>query len=207
MAVAEAVSACLCETVTLATVQCPEHFKLWRGGRRLTSVRRIIHATFPLDPSIPPDVLENARDRGEQTDRLFAEWLRGKLDCIPADTRDDSKALFDKLVGWFQKQDFAKIQVQVVLGGEDHGGVVDLIIDDMVVDLKCTSKVEHTHRLQVAAYANLMDSTRGQVLHVTSRLKEPKFVPMVSQDYDDWRTLLDCWRMARRRSKQMEISE
>ena len=193
------VLACLCGSVTAEPIQCPEHFHLFKGGKRLKSVGSIIRETFPMDPGIPADVLENARDRGEETDRLFADWLRGKLDRIPAGTRHDAKALFGKLVNWFRKEDFSRVEVQIVAGCDDHGGVADLLLDGEVFELKATYSIEHTHRLQAAAYGALLQ-TNAHILHVTERFDAPKEIQLKQEDYADWDTLLAHWRMVQRRN-------
>lgn len=193
-------AACECGSIGRTDLWQCEHFRIFNGGRRLTSVGRIIAASFPLDPSIPSDVLENARDRGQEADQLFADWLRGKLDRMPIGTRKDSEALFRKLVRWFQGQSFSTVAVQVVLGCEDYGGVLDLRLDGAPTDLKATYNIEHTARLQVAAYDDLCGAgQRGQILHVTERYDVPRLVPLTQQDYDDWRLLRDHWRMSTRR--------
>lgn len=195
-----AAATCVCGTVTDKPIQCPEHFHIFSGGRRLTSVGRIISTSFPLDPGIPADVLENARDRGDVVDKLFGAWLLGNLDRIPLGTREDAKALFDKLRRWFDAQSFTTVDVQVLLGCEDHGGVLDLRFDGLPVDLKATYDVLHTHRLQVAAYSAMCNSDDGAILHVTERIAQPRLVHLDQRDHDDWRTLRDCWRMIQRRT-------
>jgi hypothetical protein len=195
-------SQCTCDSIGRTDLrQCPEHHHIWRGDRRLRSVGSLIKDVFPLDPSIPADRLENARDRGSEVDVLFARWVKGELNGIPPDTRHDSRDLLKKIVAWFNRQNFSTAEVQVLLGGDDHGGVLDFRFDGLPVDLKCTYNVLHTHRLQVAAYATLGGSEAGAILHVTERLKEPKLVPLKTEDYSDWRVLLEHWRMVERRAK------
>ena len=70
--------------------------------RRLTSVGKIIRSCWPPpERPIPPDVIENARDRGEQVDRLFAAYVLGKLNTIPAGTRCSSRNLLPSLCAQF----------------------------------------------------------------------------------------------------------
>ncbi len=118
--------------------QCPEHFHLWKGAKRLASVGSIVRASFPMDPTIPPAVLENARDRGTELDRLFASYCLGTLRCIPKGTREDARDLFYKVQNWYDQQNFRRVEVQVLLGCEDYGGVLDFRFDGIPVDLKGT---------------------------------------------------------------------
>jgi hypothetical protein len=216
-------SACCCEHVTLEVTQCPEHYRLWRGGKRLKSVGSIIRESFPGEPctymfrddwkclgvgysnhdeTCPiGKAVKNAMHRGKEVDKLFAEYVRGGLRRIPAGTREDAAALFLKLQKWYDAQNFTTIAVQYILGDTDHGGVVDFIFDGVPVDLKCTYNIEHTSRLQVAAYSDLcLYPLHGLILHVTGRFDAPKLVELRKQDVDDWRMLLDCWRMVKRRA-------
>lgn len=193
---------CTCDSLGRTDLrQCPDHFHLWRADKRLTSVGRIIHASFPMDPTIPAAVLENARERGSEVDALFSKYVIGNLRAIPAGTRQDSLALFEKLQNWYDRQNIGLALSQVLLGDTDHGGIVDLIFDSVPVDLKCTYNVETAHRLQTAAYSDLHGENHSSyVLHVTERFKEPRIVPLEQQDYDDWRTMLAHWRMTQRRT-------
>src|SRR3990167_9140998 len=144
------IAACVCGSIGASGIrQCPEHFHIWNGDRRLASVGRIIRETWPPPASLPPpDVLENARDRGEQVDRLFAAYVRGQLRSIPVGTRLDARDLFFKLQEWYDKQNFRAAQVQVLLGSEEHGGVLDFRFDGVPVDLKATYEVSDTHIMQ-----------------------------------------------------------
>lgn len=180
--------------------QCPVDFHLWNGDRRLASVGSIVRGSFPLDPSIPADVLENARDRGDVADKLFAAYVLGKLDRIPGSTRRDSYLLFEKLRHWYDRQKFKTVEVQVLLGGEDHGGILDFSFDGYPVDLKCTSKIENSHRMQTALYALLSGVRCGALLHATERISEPRLVPLDAADFDDSEIMLAHWRMVKRRT-------
>lgn len=179
--------------------QCP-HFHIFRGDRRLTSVSRIVGASFPLPPGIPPDVLESARERGSEVDALFAAYVLGKLDRIPAGTRNDSRDLFLKAKAWYDRQSFKTVEVQVLLGTDDYGGVLDFRCDGVPLDLKCTHRVEHSARMQVAAYGALC-MRESFILHVTERLKEAHIVALTQEDASDWDIILEHWRMQVRRQK------
>lgn len=181
--------------------QCPEHFHLWLGDKRLASIGSIIRQVWPPPASPPPpEVLENARDRGSEVDKLFADYVRGTLTAIPAGTRQDARALFLKLQKWYDAQNFRKAEVQVLLGDTDHGGVLDFAFDGIPVDLKCTYNVEQTAIMQVAGYSKLYGA-EGMILHVTERFPTPKLVKLGRADFDDWETMLAHWRMLTRRLK------
>lgn len=203
---------CQCWHVTEETVLCLDHHRYFRAGIELASVTKIVGSILPTDwDRIRPEVLENARHRGQVVDALLSAYVIGELDEIPAGTRTDAEALFYKAQNWFDKQNFRDVQSQILLSGPDHAGTLDLRFDGMVVDLKCTSKVEETARLQVAAYADLATPWRpaqhpAAILHVTERYAEARLVPLVAQDYEDWRTALAAFRMVQRRkpSKDMD---
>lgn len=193
-------SVCLCGSIGRTDLrQCPEHFHLWSGDARLTSVGRIVAQSFPLDPSIPAEVLNNARDRGSEVDKLFGAYVLGQLKTIPAGTRLDSQRLFMKAKGWFDKQRFRTVEVQVLLGDTDHGGVLDFRFDGVPCDLKCTYNVEESAKMQVAGYIDLCGYNGGYILHVTERFTEAKLVNVLQPEIDDWRLMLAHWRMVQRR--------
>lgn len=181
--------------------QCPEHFHIWNGDRRLTSVGSIIRTCWHQGPMPPADVLENARDRGSVVDGLVADYVRGKPFKIPAGTRTDAIELFYKVRNWFDAQHFHDAQVQVVLGDTDYGGVLDFRFDGVPVDLKATYNVEPTAVMQVAGYTDLCGESVGGILHVTERFSSPRWIPITADDIEDWRTMLKHWRMLQRRIK------
>lgn len=191
---------CTCGSIGRTDLrQCPDHFYIWNGDVRLTSVGRIAGLSFPLDPSIPTDVLENARDRGSEVDKLFAAYCLGKLRAIPSGTRNDARDLFLKAMKWFDRQRFKKVEVQVLLGVSDYGGVLDFRFDGIPCDLKCTYNVEESAKMQVAGYVDLCGYNGGHILHVTERYAEPRLVNILMEEVDDWRVMLAHWRMLKRR--------
>lgn len=187
--------------------QCPDHFHIWRGDKRMVSVGRIIRETFPQPEKLPPpDVLENARLRGDEVDRLLSAYALGRLQRIPAGTRIDAKDLFLKAQRWLDKQGFKEIEAQVLLADENVGGIVDFRLDGMLVDLKCTYDVSATHVLQVGGYAALDASMTGHgpraaaILHVTERYPEAKLVTLNMREIiEDFSILRECWSMIQRR--------
>ena len=193
---------CSCGSVGRSDLrQCPSHFHIWSGDRRLASVGSIIRSCWPApEKPIPADILENARDRGDVTDKLFGAYCLGRLTKIPRGTRQDAVALFKKLQDWFDAQNFKDVHVQVLLGSEDYGGVLDFRFDGVPVDLKCTYDVQQTAIMQVAAYAALDGTNGGHILHVTERFKEPKLVNVLGEEIKDWHTMLAHWRMIQRRT-------
>ena len=147
----------------------------------------------------PADILENARDRGSELDKLAAAYVRGELKKIPAGTREDAKELFLKFRAWFGAQNFSKVEAQVVLGGEDYGGVLDFRFDGTPCDLKGTYNIEQTAVMQVSAYTDLCKEEVGGILQVTERLKAPVWRQITEEDMLDWRIMLSHWRMLQRR--------
>lgn len=194
--------------------QCPDHFHLWNGDRRLTSVRRIIEACWPQKPcqcgatsygthqSFCPvfERILNAQDRGKEVEALFTEYVKtGSLRIPAGESRKDSAALVKKLCAWFNEQEFSEVACQVVVGGTDHGGVADFVFDHHVFELKCVYDIDDTHIMQCAGYASLRGGT-GSVLHVTERYPTVKERKLSTQDFDDWYTMLAHWRMLQRRT-------
>lgn len=193
--------------------QCPEHRYLWRGDRRLASVTSIT-SLLPQKPCNDCgaqsyrdhrdncrvfEKIENARIRGSQVDEIFCALITRKLACIPGGTRQDARDLVKKLVAWFQRQDFEKVETQVLVGDDEVGGLIDLRCDGHIFEVKATYEIGHAHILQAAGYGTL-DNTNASVLHVTERYAEPKEYELKTQDYEDWQTLRGFWKMAQRRT-------
>jgi hypothetical protein len=193
---------CCCGSIGRTDLrQCPEHHHIYRGDVRLTSVGRIVRQFFPISPDIPPEKLENARLRGESVDQLFSAYVIGKLDRIPAGTRVDVCNLLTKLITWFNRQNFKKVESQVLIGDDEVGGVADLIFDDMIVDLKATYDVSDSHKLQVAGYVDVTGHKDvGAVLHVTERFAEPRLFGVFDDEVEDFRMLRNAYRVLQRRS-------
>lgn len=206
--------------------QCPDCFGLYKGDKRLVSVSRII-GVWPQEPcsschwpiysdhqagcSVKANI-DNARERGRQVDSLFSAYVIGKLDKIPAGTRKDvydveGNGLLQKLMTWFDKQRFADVESQVVVADDECGGVLDLRLDGMIVDLKATSKISPTHAIQVGGYVSLdVFASRkwpkgAAILHVTERLATPKLIPLKMDEVaGDFETCRDLYRVVQRRT-------
>ncbi len=207
---------CVCGSIGRTDLrQCPEHFHLWNGDRRLTSVSRIV-GLLPQEPcnacgsqsyrdhaaGCPVLVqIENAQARGKQVDSLFSAYVIGKLDRIPAGTRTDARDLFLKLKGWFDKQKFTKVESQVVVGDDEVGAIIDIRVDRCIYELKSVYSLTVAHRLQAAGQLDLdMDADDVKLLHISERFDQPKVVDLTEEDGDDFRTLRAAYRVIQRRT-------
>jgi hypothetical protein len=214
---------CCCETIGSALDvprQCPEHFSLWRGDRRLISVGKIV-AMWPQEPcsgcgmpiysnhigACPVKAnIDNAKERGSEADNLFGRYVMGKLHAIPAGTREDvanknGTGLLQKLIRWFDAQKFSSVESQVVVADEEVGGVLDLRADGMILDLKCTYDVSPTHKIQVGGYVAL-DKTvkKAAVLHCTERFAAPRLLYLdVAEIVSDFTTCRKMWQLVNRK--------
>lgn len=217
---------CSCQSIGAPNVarQCPQHFSLWRGDKRLVSVSKIV-GMWPQDPCstchwpiysdhapgcIVKRNIDNANRRGREVDSLFSAWVVGKLDRIPAGVGKDSRELFVKLTKWFDKQNFSSVESQVLVADEEVGGVLDLRLDGMIVDLKCTYDVSESYPIQVGGYLALDNATavaakekraasRGAILHCTERLSEPKFISLDTvRVISDFMTCREMWKLVDR---------
>lgn len=204
-------SDCTCGTPDrLEPWQC-EHFHVWRGSFRLTSVGRVLREAWPIKPSwdaVDPAVIENARERGEEVDRLFSAWLNGQLTSIPAGTREDSKERMRALCDWWQDSGMLEARAQVLLANQEYCGIVDLISGGGIYDVKNTAAIETTYILQLGGYADLYEEMHGclpsklGVIHVTQPKDRPVSVRLLEFDVatavSQWRLLKEFWTMVQR---------
>src|SRR5688572_12340556 len=175
-----------------------------RGDKELDSVTRVVYACFPAKAKFreaPPEVLENARQRGVEVDKLVTAYLRGNLATIPAGTRIDSKELFFKLKPWIDSA-LSRAMPQIILADEDIAGTADIVTTDgLILDLKTTYDVTEPHYdLQLGMYANLFEAQFGEkpkgisIIHLTERLPAPKIVTLdLKQCQYDAKMIRDVW--------------
>lgn len=181
-----------------------------RDGVFLDSVTRVIKAVWPVKPdysAADPVVLENARLRGIETETLFYAYLRGEMTEYPEGTREDACELCDKLINWWESRPecfHGDVETQVIVGDAEIAGTLDLLIGGFVWDLKCTSGIEPTYLIQVAAYSELGGFGIGGIIQINKGLKAPKFIsPTTVQqksDLDDWLAIRKVWSAAKRRA-------
>lgn len=211
-------AACVCGSLLPDPVQCPIHFGIYRNGKRLTSVGRIV-ALYPQEPcsrchwpiysdhqqgcSVKANI-DNANRRGKLVEALLTQYVKGETPMIPAGEYesgfiDKATALFHKAADWFDKQNFRKIECQAVVGDDDTCGVIDFRCDEQIIDLKCTYDISETHFLQVGGYCVLAPPDAAALLHVTERYKAVRFSAVLQPDMDDFRALRDAYRMLERR--------
>lgn len=199
--------------------QCKTCYRIFRGDKRLVSVSRVL-ALWPQEPCsscawpIYSDhqpgcsvklAIDNAQERGSAVDALVTAYVRGTLKCIPAGTRKDVVELFWKAKAWLDKHTCITREAQVVVGDDKFGGVLDLFLDGVILDLKCVHDLRPTHPVQVGGYVTLHRAMgyfpRGAgILHVTERFKEAKLIPLdVSQITWDFEALRQAWSVVDRR--------
>ena len=199
---------CLCHTDEFSEALrfCAEHHRFYVGMKELPSVTKVLRSCWPVKPDFsaaPPDVLENARQRGVELDGLLSVYVAGKLDAIPAGTREDVAALFFKAQPWLDAELPLRSQVMVTDGS--IAGFADFVSDKTltVIDLKTTYDIEPYYAIQVGAYLDLYEEQSGNevvragILHVTARFAQPKWIPLnVDEIRRDWQILRRTWEMA-----------
>lgn len=196
---------CLCDVISADVQMCVEHHRYWLNGQRLHGVTSVIKDVLPPDYSkVSPEVLENARDRGNEVDALVALYVVGKLQAYPAGTREDVIPLFEKFQNWWDKQRFRKVEAQALVTNKvDIAGLIDIRTDGDkfngdIWDVKATSDIMPSHHWQMAGYGELNDGGRARLIHVTKRNKSAKIVDVVPTAYDEWKTIRDFWRLKRK---------
>lgn len=173
--------------------------------KRLTSVTQVIRETLPASyDGVPEATLESARERGVELDALVSRYVVGELKEIPAGTREDVVELFERFVPWWDGHHFGNVAAQVIVNNGEIAGAIDICVDGYTIfDVKCTYDLLPSHKIQVAAYADLLDSSGGAaggLIHLTKRLKTPRIVPLELSDYADWDVVKAFWRLKRRLS-------
>ena len=210
MVTSEAICVCSEWDATKTDVRlCEPCHRYWRKNKRLVSVSQLIRDVWPVKPdysAAPPAVLENARDRGIDVDRLLTMELRGQLgDSYPLGTREDSIELFEKLMECWDNMGLVEVASQVLLADNDVAGTCDILADGWIFDLKTTYKLEPYYELQVGMYGLLYDAMHGHppaglgIIHLTKR-QPVKYVDLdVTQCMKDAQLLYDTYFMAQRR--------
>lgn len=224
--------ACACLPTSPVIQFCAEHHAYWLDGRRLTSVTQVIKSTWPIKPDFSaadPAVVENASIRGVEVDGLISQWLTGKLDAIPADTREDSVELFQKFTKWWNASEFAgcEVECQKVVYDDEIAGTIDLMVrrkigrgfltryHSYILDIKTTYNLEKTYQIQVGAYEDLACCPSAPnyvdhvgIVHLTKRFDEPKLVMYDTSDCQRyWEATRRMWSVVRELApKAMEVT-
>lgn len=132
--------------------------------------------------------IDNARERGIETDSLFSRYVVGTLDRIPAGTRVEIynpeppfDGLLQKLMKWWDGLGL-KAQAQVILSDTVSAGTCDIFIDDgrIIADLKTVYDLSTTYEIQLGFYALLARVSHGVIpqelwlIHATKRYAAPR---------------------------------
>jgi len=206
-------NSCSCDTIRdgPSVAICVFCHKYWRGGRELASVSRVIREASPDSYSwegVDERVVENARERGAETDFLFSGYIAGTLTEIPVGIRHDARDRFLALQEWWDGlQPPAFAMSQVILADDVIAGTADVILtlpEVEIWDVKNVAKLQSTYPAQVAAYAQLYQAQYGAtvskigVIHVTQQKHKPVIVRKVEYDFNaamsQWLTLRHAWQ-------------
>jgi hypothetical protein len=197
---------------------CADHHRFFIDDRELPSVTKVLKACWPVKPNFaaaPPDVLENARQRGSDLDALCSAYVAGTLDRIPKGTREDVKELFLKAQPWFDEAlKTGPLKTQERLTDGNIAGITDFTGAAIVFDLKGTYDIEPYYPVQVGGYIQLYEAQYQRkveaagILHVTARLTKPRWIPLDPEEcLTDWKILRRTWEMAQRRLRPLEAVE
>lgn len=196
-----------------AVTFCAEHHRYRRGDKELVSVTKVLGACWPVKPdysAAPPEVLENARERGVIVDSLVSPYVEGRLAKIPAGTRTDAVELFWKFKEWWdaQRHQPQSVRSQVIVADDNVAGQADIVPPESIYDLKTTYAIEPKYALQLGAYADLAETTLGArpeylgIIHLTARQPVKLIRLNVDECVRDWRMLRAVWMMAQVRIAQ-----
>lgn len=206
----------------------PETHQYFRGLKQLASVTTVLRSTWPVKPDFSAadsGVIENARERGSDTDALFSAYVNGTLTEIPAGTRLDvynpeppHDGLLQKLMKWWDKSPVYRngASAQVILADDEVAGTCDvltrrhetadpnILTAPTILDVKCTYDIEPTYPIQLGLYGLLYEAMYGVlplmgIVHVTKRFAEPKVIAVGPEAIDDAITVRAMWRMVNRR--------
>lgn len=200
---------CSCEIITATVNFCEHCHRYWLGGRELTSVTKVIKDVLPpAYDGVAQDTLEKARERGIVVDALITAYIRGEASAnFPQvqfrEVLEEAPPLFEKFRVWFEAQKFKKAEAQVIVHDDEIAGTLDLYLDGVVHDVKCTYNVMPSHHIQVAGYWQLGDSGimragYGRVIHLTKRHNVARIMDVSPQSFEDWRTVRNFWSLKRR---------
>ena len=171
---------------------------------------------LPEDYSgIDPVTLEVARLRGIFVDTYFSEWMTdptGVLNLTDAyiimaeqfprereKNAEDTIHRIEMLLKWWLNMGMKAAAVQQIVYSETDGiaGTFDLATEDLILDLKCVSKLQPNYGLQLGAYS-VMDPQAFPlrdvgIIHVTKdKVKLVKY--KTRQCRDQWKACLGWYK-------------
>lgn len=230
-----AVDTCTCGSVgadptKVRLTEC--HHRYFRGDQELASVSKVLRM-WPRDPCseckrpfygehVPGcgvrHNIDNAQERGKETDWLLSEWIAGRISSVPAGMRRDARERFLALQKWMLAQSsWSSHDSQVILADweTEIAGTADLCVNvkgmPWVMDLKNVAAIDPSYHLQLGAYADLYEFQYGTVptgaaiIHVTQPKDKPVSIKLVEVDLSqaraDWKALRAMWDVVQRRSK------
>lgn len=156
--------------------------------------------------NVPPQVLQNAAERGKKVHSLCAEIAKDQW--IPDNVIDDSLVGYiqsfrqwsDSFVSKYQVIEKRYIHTELAYSGQVDFVLLDKAGDRYLVDLKTSAHPQKTYSLQLAAYRNLLDfyylPVKGCILvYLDKGGKEPKVTVMTESDRElgIFISALNCW--------------
>lgn len=147
----------------------------------MKSVTKILGRVFPMNPNIPKNVLETARERGTNVHEWIEKYNHylvegGELPVIPL----EYQIYADYYMQWVKDYEVKPLHTELKLSHDGVVGVVDMICktkDDelVVVDFKITYSYDLPYvELQTSAYKHLAVShdivgsdTPQRLLHIS----------------------------------------
>jgi len=174
------------------------------GDREYVAVSRVIDAVMKKSfEGVDPDVLANAADRGQKTERYCEEILRTGGCSIPAGERQDVTDRVAAFYHWYQQKTCTLIDAQRIVSSEADGiaGCLDFLLEDIdalgVVDLKCTSQPEKSWALQIGAYMTYCPEAQFcAILHLNPKYKNGwiwrEYDPLIVKS--QWASALNWYR-------------
>lgn len=172
-------------------------------GQTYHRVTRIIQDLFPSTyDGISESTLDNAAERGRETEALCAEYLMNGF--IDGECREDVIPRLEAFRRWIIQHDVKYLGHQLTVCKDDVAGTIDfyLSVDGLltITDLKCCASKIKTWPIQVGGYAWMKRCDQVGILQLYPSLNKSGFrwyaySPKQVTGY--WETCYHFWKMKR----------
>lgn len=196
---------------------CSKCHRYWKDRQEFISVTKVIKTLLPADYSgIDETVLEIARLRGIFVDSYFSEWLRDPASVVDLPTVEsmvasefprehekhakDTVNRIDMLLDWWIGQNYKATAVQKIVHSVKQrvAGQLDVATEEMILDVKCVSKLQPNYQLQLGAYYDydeqVFPAREVGIIHVQKdRVKLVPFKAKICRE--QWRACLEWYQV------------
>ena len=178
-------------------------------GKQLPAVTKVIGDTLAKNAllfwygdvgnSEARRISEEAKSFGSAMHKMIAEYLRSGVEPTRDALASEVKQAWDVWYEWWGKASIRVKDVEQTIHNDEYAGTCDLLAfsigsdpKEILVDWKFSSGIYAGNKIQMGAYAKLLNAEKAIIVRVAKKEKNIEILEMNKEELEEASRIFDC---------------